>query len=88
MRAVATCGSVVPKLPPSHRTEECDMGDKGAMDKMKGKAKQKAGKITGNERLKGEGRADEAKGRSKGAMSDAKENLQGMKDSLKGKSRS
>ncbi|MEU8918028.1 MULTISPECIES: CsbD family protein [Streptomyces] len=64
------------------------MGDKGAMDKMKGKAKQKAGKITGDERLKGEGRADEAKGRSKGAMSDAKENLRGMKDSLKGKSRS
>ncbi|MEU5544756.1 CsbD family protein [Streptomyces sioyaensis] len=64
------------------------MGGKGAMDKMKGKAKQKAGKAMGDERLKGEGRADEAKGRAKGAMGDARENLQGMKDSLKGKGRS
>ncbi|MGA5566598.1 CsbD family protein [Streptomyces platensis] len=64
------------------------MGDKGAMDKMKGKAKQKAGKIMGDERLKGEGRADEAKGRAKEAMSDAKENARGMKDSMKGKGRS
>ncbi|MFD5398892.1 CsbD family protein [Streptomyces sp. NPDC127097] len=64
------------------------MADKGAMDKMKGKAKQKAGKIMGDERLKGEGRADEAKGRAKGAMSDAKENARGVKDSMKGRSRS
>ncbi|WP_328388870.1 CsbD family protein [Streptomyces sp. NBC_00400] len=64
------------------------MGDKGAMDKMKGKAKQKAGKITGDERLKSEGRTDEAKGKAKGAMGNAKENMQGMKDSLKGKNHS
>ncbi|MCZ1011081.1 CsbD family protein [Streptomyces lydicus] len=64
------------------------MGDKGAMDKMKGKAKQKAGKIMGDERMKSEGRTDEAKGKAKSAMSDAKENTQGMKDSLKGKNHS
>ncbi|MEV5125105.1 CsbD family protein [Streptomyces decoyicus] len=64
------------------------MGDKGAMDKMKGKAKQKAGKVMGDERLKSEGRTDEAKGKAKSAMGNAKENAQGMKDSLKGKGRS
>lgn len=53
------------------------MGDKGAMDKMKGKAKQKAGKIMGDERMKSEGRTDEAKGKAKGAMGNAKENIQG-----------
>ncbi len=80
--AAAWCRSFPPP------TEECEMADKGAMDKMKGKAKQKAGKIMGDERLKGEGRADEAKGRAKGAMSDAKENARGMKDSMKGRDRS
>ncbi|MFE9145526.1 CsbD family protein [Streptomyces tubercidicus] len=64
------------------------MGDKGAMDKMKGKAKQKAGKVMGNERMKSEGRADEAKGKAKSAMGNAKENMQGMKDSLKSKNHS
>lgn len=63
------------------------MGDKGAMDKMKGKAKQKVGKVTGDERLKSEGRTDEAKGKAKNAMGNAKENVQGMKDSLKSKDR-
>ncbi|MEV6564946.1 CsbD family protein [Streptomyces kronopolitis] len=61
------------------------MADKGAMDKMKGKAKQKAGKVMGDERMKAEGRTDEAKGRAKSAMGDARDNAQGMKDSLKGK---
>ncbi|MFJ9471666.1 CsbD family protein [Streptomyces caniferus] len=64
------------------------MGDRGAMDKMKGKAKQKAGKAMGDERLKSEGRTDEAKGKAKGAMGSAKENIQGMKDSLKSKNHS
>ncbi|WP_327701688.1 CsbD family protein [Streptomyces decoyicus] len=63
------------------------MGDKGAMDKMKGKAKQKAGKAMGDERLKSEGRTDEAKGKAKNAVGNAKENVQGMKDSLKNKGR-
>ncbi|BDH11587.1 CsbD family protein [Streptomyces hygroscopicus] len=63
------------------------MGDKGAMDKMKGKAKQKAGKAMGDERLKSEGRTDEAKGKAKNAMGNAKEHAQGMKDSLKSKDR-
>ncbi|MGW7487489.1 CsbD family protein [Streptomyces sp. NPDC054786] len=64
------------------------MGDKGGMDKMKGKAKQKAGKAMGDERMKSEGRTDETKGKAKGAIGNAKENIQGMKDSLKGKSHS
>ncbi|GGN40026.1 hypothetical protein GCM10012285_17660 [Streptomyces kronopolitis] len=61
------------------------MADKGSMDKMKGKAKQKAGKAMGNERMKAEGRTDEARGRAKSAMGEARDNAQGMKDSLKGK---
>ncbi|MFC6066616.1 CsbD family protein [Streptomyces ochraceiscleroticus] len=58
------------------------MGDKGAMDKLKGKAKQMAGKATGDSRTKGQGRADEAKGKAKNAVDDAKGQSRGMKDSL------
>ncbi|MEV0599007.1 CsbD family protein [Streptomyces sp. NPDC050315] len=58
------------------------MGDKGAMDKLKGKAKRMAGKATGDSRTKGQGRADEAKGKAKNAMDDAKGQSRGMKDSL------
>ena len=33
----------------------------GAFDEMKGKAKEAAGKVTGNERLEDEGKADQVK---------------------------
>ncbi|MEU5209209.1 CsbD family protein [Streptomyces sp. NPDC020742] len=61
------------------------MGDSGSMDKMKGKAKEKAGEAMGNDRMRAEGRTDRAKGKAKGAMHEAKENIRGVKDSLKGK---
>ncbi|KOT59197.1 MULTISPECIES: CsbD family protein [Streptomyces] len=61
------------------------MGDESAMDKVKGKAKEMAGKATGDDRMKSEGKTDRAKGKVKGAMDEAKENAQGMRDSLKDK---
>ncbi|MFH8405686.1 CsbD family protein [Streptomyces sp. NPDC018019] len=61
------------------------MGDDSAMKKVKGKAKEMAGKATGDERMKSEGRTDRAQGKAKGALDDAKESAQGMRDSLKNK---
>jgi uncharacterized protein YjbJ (UPF0337 family) len=45
-------------------------------DKLKGKAKEAAGKVTGNERLQAEGRADQVKG-------DAKQAGEKVKDAFK-----
>ncbi|GAB7034865.1 CsbD family protein [Streptomyces sp. NPDC021749] len=59
------------------------MAGKGAKDKMKGKAKQAAGKITGDDRLKAEGRMEEAKGKAKDTVDEAGENIRGTKESLK-----
>ena len=64
------------------------MADKGGMDKMKGKAKEAAGKVTGNERMSGEGKADQAKGKAEEAMGGAKDKAAGMKDSLRDKGNS
>ncbi|MFH8345256.1 CsbD family protein [Streptomyces sp. NPDC018045] len=61
------------------------MGDKSAVDKVKGKAKEMKGAVTGDDRTKAEGRTDQAKGKAKGAMDEAKSNVQGMRDSLKNK---
>ncbi|MFJ1750631.1 CsbD family protein [Streptomyces sp. NPDC088116] len=58
------------------------MDDNSAMDKMKGKAKEAVGKLTGDKRKETEGKTDQAKGGAKGAMGDAKDRAQGMKDSL------
>ncbi|GAA0477581.1 CsbD family protein [Streptomyces olivaceiscleroticus] len=58
------------------------MADKGAMDKLKGKAKEMAGKATGDRRMKGEGRADQTKGKAKDAVDEAKGQGKGIKDSL------
>lgn len=52
------------------------MAGKGAMDKAKGKAKEAAGKVTGNERMAAEGKADQAKGKAKEALGEAKESLE------------
>ena len=60
------------------------MADSSGMKKMKGKAKEAAGKVTGNERMQSEGRTDQAKGKAKEAMGDAKDKAAGMKDSAKG----
>ncbi|POX40193.1 CsbD family protein [Streptomyces sp. Ru73] len=58
------------------------MADKGAMDKLKGKAKEMAGKATGDRRMKGEGKADQTKGKAKDAMDEVKGQGEGVKDSL------
>jgi uncharacterized protein YjbJ (UPF0337 family) len=59
------------------------MSSESAMDKIKGKVKEMTGKATGNDRVRGEGRADRAKGKAKQAPEEAR----GIKDSLTGRSR-
>jgi len=44
----------------------------GGTDKAKGKAKEAAGKATGNRRMKSEGKADQVKGAVKETADDAK----------------
>ncbi|MCX5384302.1 CsbD family protein [Streptomyces sp. NBC_00083] len=63
------------------------MGESG-MDKVKGKAKEMAGKATGNDRMKSEGKTDQAKGKAKDAMDGAKERAKGVGDSLGDRDRS
>ncbi|MFD7923034.1 CsbD family protein [Streptomyces sp. NPDC059740] len=58
------------------------MADKGAMDKLKGKGKEMAGKATGDSRMKGEGRADQAKGKAKDAVDEVKGQGKGAKEAL------
>jgi uncharacterized protein YjbJ (UPF0337 family) len=45
----------------------------GAADKAKGSMKEAAGKVTGDERLKAEGKVDKAKGAVKNAVGGAKD---------------
>ncbi len=49
------------------------MGEK--LDKAKGKAKTVAGAATGNGRLEAEGHLDQAKGKAKNALKDAKKSV-------------
>lgn len=60
-------------------------GDDSTTDKLKGKAKEVAGKVTGDSRLEGEGQTDQAKGKAKGAVQNAADKARGAKDSLTGK---
>ncbi|MGP3981768.1 CsbD family protein [Streptomyces sp. KR80] len=60
---------------------------RGAAEQMKGKAKEVAGKVTRDERLRGEGTADQAKGKAKEAVDAAKEKVTGAKDAMKAKGR-
>jgi uncharacterized protein YjbJ (UPF0337 family) len=50
----------------------------GSMEQMKGRVKEAAGKVTGDEKLKSEGRADQAKGKLQNFLG-------GIKDALRGK---
>lgn len=50
----------------------------GAAKNIGGKIKEAAGKITGDEKLKAEGRADQVEGKAQNAFG-------GLKDTLKGK---
>ena len=52
---------------------------KGSATNLGGKAKEGAGKLTGDSKLKGEGKADQAKGKLQNALG-------GIKDAIKGKS--
>jgi len=52
------------------------MRAEGAGQKMAGKAKEAAGKLTGDNKLKAEGKADQMAGSAKNALG-------GMKDSIK-----
>lgn len=54
-----------------------------AMDKIKGKAKEMTGKVTGDQRKEAEGKTDQAKGDAKDAVGNAKDRAQGVADSLK-----
>lgn len=48
---------------------------KGRVEDAKGKLKEVAGKVTDNERLKGEGRADQVAGKTQAGYGDAKEKV-------------
>ncbi|MCX4524161.1 MULTISPECIES: CsbD family protein [unclassified Streptomyces] len=61
------------------------MADKGKMDQAKGKAKEAAGKVTGNDRMKAEGKMDQAKGKAKEALSETEKRARGAQDSLRDK---
>ena len=50
----------------------------GAVEQAKGKVKEVAGKITGDSKLEGEGKADQVVGKVKNAIG-------GIKDTLRGK---
>ena len=52
---------------------------KGSATNIGGKAKEAAGNLTGDSKLQGEGKADQAKGKIQNAIG-------GIKDALKGKS--
>ncbi len=52
----------------------------GRVEDAKGKIKEVAGKVVGNDRLQGEGLTDQATGKAQATYGDAKENL---KDTIK-----
>ncbi|MBV7647862.1 CsbD family protein [Streptomyces albidoflavus] len=58
------------------------MGE-SAMDKMKGKAKEAVGKVTGDRRTESEGKTDQAKGDAKDAADQLRERAKGVGDSMK-----
>jgi uncharacterized protein YjbJ (UPF0337 family) len=57
------------------RKREIPMGE--IVDKIKGKAKQIAGTVAGNDKLKADGEVDELKGNAKGAVEDIKRAAKG-----------
>jgi len=59
------------------------MGDD--LDKAKGKVKQAAGDLTGDDSLRNEGKADETAGKAKGVVDDVKDKAEGVIDSAKDK---
>ena len=55
------------------------MRAEGAGQKMAGKAKEAAGKLTGDAKLQGEGKADKAAGKVQNAIGGLKDTLRGDK---------
>ena len=60
---------------------------KGKLNKAKGRAKQAAGDLTGDDRLKGEGMADEIKGGAQDVWGDVKRAGRDIKGDIKEESR-
>ncbi|MEU6388388.1 CsbD family protein [Streptomyces sp. NPDC046939] len=58
------------------------MGE-NAMDKAKGKAKEMLGQATGNERMKSEGKVDQAKSKARETADDMRDRAEGARDSLR-----
>ena len=55
----------------------------GTMDKVGGKVKEVAGKVTDDKRLESEGKTDQVKGKVKNAADDVTDAAKGVQDSLK-----
>ncbi|WP_237224874.1 CsbD family protein [Rothia nasisuis] len=56
---------------------------KNGLDNLTGKAKEAGGKLTGNERLEAEGKADQLQAQAQDKVDDAKNTVAGIKDSFK-----
>ena len=54
----------------------------GAWDKAKGAVKEGAGKITGDEKLQAEGKADKAAGKTESAVGGAKDTVRDAADKI------
>ncbi|MEG0295018.1 CsbD family protein [Enterococcus sp.] len=61
------------------------MTDKGTGDKIKGKAKEVAGDVTGNDKMKAEGMFDQALGKVKEVAADAKDKVEEVSKEIKNK---
>ncbi|MGX7047851.1 hypothetical protein RU86_GL001899 [Lactococcus piscium] len=61
------------------------MVDNGLTDKLKGKAKDVAGTVTGNDKQKAEGMLDQAIGKVKEVAADAKEKAEDVIEDVKEK---
>ncbi|WP_030567635.1 CsbD family protein [Streptomyces aureocirculatus] len=59
------------------------MAGKGGMDKAKGKAKEIAGKVTGNRERQVQGKVDQARGDAKKTMHEAQERARKADPSLR-----
>ncbi len=59
-------------------------GDKveGAIDEAKGKVKEKAGELTGDEETEGEGKVDQLKGKAEGVKGDVKDAGEKVKEGI------
>lgn len=53
------------------------------LDKAKGRAKQATGDLTGDDRLKQEGKGDEIAGKVKGAVDSVRDKAEGVVDKVK-----